>query len=109
MERLPATCVVQGAQGGLLICIPDLLHSQPHYGLALPAELLPYAAAQLLPLLLLPPELVRALDPAHFALSPATDRVSGFLSRALVRTPLPAAMPLKDQGSSAVGSGVMRA
>jgi hypothetical protein len=53
-------------------------------GLALPAELLPYAAAQLLPVLLLLPERVRALDlPRHLPLS-GTTRVSDFLADLLV-------------------------
>ncbi len=113
-ERLPATCVVECVQGALLICVPDLLHLQPRYGLALPAELLPYAAAQLLPLLFLPPERVRALDPARLAPLVAADlvaadQVSDFLSRAVVRTRLPVALPLKDQQSSAVSAGVTRA
>ena len=109
MERLPATCVVECVQGALLTCVPDLLHLQPWYGLALPAELLPYAAAQLLPLLLLPPERVRALDLARRPPSLAVDQVLGFLSRVVVRTRPPAALALKDQRSSAVSVAVTRA
>jgi len=42
-----------------MTCVPKLLHTNARLrviGRALPAELLPYAAALLLPLLLLPPE-----------------------------------------------------
>ncbi len=52
---------------------------------ALPAELLPCAAAQLLPLLLLPPERVRALDLQCPSRRGGDDRLSVFLSGVLVR------------------------
>jgi len=58
-------------------------------GNALPAELQPYAAAQLLPLLLLPPESVRALD-LPLPCAGGTDGESEFFSRMLVRARLPA-------------------
>ncbi len=52
-------------------------------GLALPAELLPYAAAQLLPVLLLPPKRLLALDVPRQPLG-GTIRVSDVLSDLLV-------------------------
>jgi hypothetical protein len=57
---------------------------------ALPAELLPQAVALLLPLLLLPPERVRALDLAHLDRHTGTDQESEFLSELVVS---PAALP----------------
>jgi len=54
-------------------------------GDALPAELLPCAAALLLPLLLLPPERVRALDLQRPSRRGGDDRLSVFLSGVLVR------------------------
>ena len=53
-------------------------------GRALPAELLPYAAAQLLPLWLLPPERVRALDLPQHNLLFSAGQVSDFLSAVVV-------------------------
>jgi hypothetical protein len=62
---------------------------------ALPAELLPCAAAQLLPLLLLPPERVRALSLQRPSRRGGDDRLSVFLSGVLVRArfPLPCRRP----------------
>jgi hypothetical protein len=53
-------------------------------GHVLPAALLPHAVAQLLPLLLLPPERVRALDLAQIE-SEHADGVTHFLSSRMVR------------------------
>jgi hypothetical protein len=55
-------------------------------GHALPAELLPYAAAQLLPLWVLPPERVRALDLPQRNWRVPERQVSDFLSAVLVST-----------------------
>ena len=55
-------------QDALLASVPLLLSPRPltpSAGRILPAALLPHAVAQLLPLLLLPPERVRALDAAQ--------------------------------------------
>jgi len=79
-----------GRQDALMIWAPDLLRwgvTARAAGRALPAALLPYAAAQLLPLLLLPPERVRTLSAPR---SPryrvcVTDWVSVYLSKVVVR------------------------
>ncbi len=96
-----------------MTCILQLLQPDARlrgFGNALPAELLPYAAAQLLPALLLPPERVRALDLAHLAPSLAAIEVSHFLSGTVVRTPLPAARhPEERRSSLAEGGGSERA
>ncbi len=95
-----------------MTCIPLLLRYKARLretGCALPAALLPYAAAQLLPALLLPAERVRALDIACPAPSSAVDHVSLFLSGAVVRTPLPAARLLEERRSPAEGGRSERA
>ncbi len=91
-----------------MTCVPKLLHTNARLrviGRALPAELLPYAAALLLPLLLLPPERVRALDLAHLPPAAAADQVSYFLSGTVVRTPLPSAPRSEEQLSPAAEGG----
>jgi hypothetical protein len=77
-EALGAACI--GWASGLLRSAAHLRG----LGYALPAELTPYAAAQLLPVLLLPPERVRALDvPRHLPLG-GINAVPDFLSDVLV-------------------------
>ena len=73
-----------------MVSVPVLLYPYPHErggARALPAALLPYAAAQLLPLLLLPPEHVRALDAAQVqsVLHDHGNGVATLLSGRLVR------------------------
>ncbi len=65
-------------------------------GRALPAELLPYAAAQLLPLLLLSPERVRTLDLSGLGSLSGTNVVSVVLRDRLVRPQLPALRPFSE-------------
>jgi len=89
--RAPESDLLPGVrQDALMASVPDLICPTPRTqaaGRVLPAALLPYAVAQLLPLLLLPPERVRAL---HVALIQRVNNhsdgvVSGCLSRRLVR------------------------
>ncbi len=61
-------------------------------GDALPVELQPYAAAQLLPLVLLPPERVRALDISGLEIIVGTNLVSVILRDRVVRAPPPASV-----------------
>jgi len=66
--RAPESDLLPGVrQDALMASVPDLICPTPRTqaaGRVLPAALLPYAVAQLLPLLLLPPERVRALHVA---------------------------------------------
>ena len=64
-------------------------------GDALPAELQPYAAAQLLPLLLLSPERVRAMDVSGLEVVVGTDLVSVILRDRVVRPQPPALRPFE--------------
>ena len=89
----PCLCSnLRRVQDALVHWAPYLLASSKELradGLALPAELLPYAAAQLLPLLLLPPEQrLCALDLHHNDRRAGTVPESFFLMRVLVRTRL---------------------
>jgi len=87
----PQRCA-RGRQGMFCAYGPDLLSRGAELraaGNAVPTEPLPYAAAQLLPLLLPPPESVRALD-LPLPCAGGTDGESDFFSRMLVRARLPA-------------------
>jgi len=92
-QRLPVTSTFNMRQNALAAPVPDRLSSGASTraaGRALPAELLPYAAAQLLPLWLLPPERVRALELPHLMW-----QVSDFLSAVLVSSRLIFVRPLE--------------
>ena len=85
-DRPPANSCVAARQEALIGWVPELLCStapQRAAGRFLPAELLPYAAAQLLPVLLLPPKRLLALDVPRQPLG-GTIRVSDVLSDLLV-------------------------
>ncbi len=85
------TGCVQARQEALIVWVPEVLcpsADQRAAGRALPAELLPHAAAQLLPLLLLPPECVRGLGAALLNRHTSTLQVTVFLTEALVSSPL---------------------
>ena len=88
-----------------MVSVPVLLYPNPHErggARALPAALLPYAAAQLLPLLFLPPERVRTLDAAQ--VRRVHDRAGGvsiFLLGRMVRSP-PADHPREPRALCAV-------
>jgi len=88
-SRAPMTRRIMGVrQEGLIHGAPRLLRPAAGMGAAgcaLPAELLPCAAALLLPLLLLPPERVRALELQRVCSPPGcADEVSVFLSEVVV-------------------------
>jgi len=90
-DRPPVTRCATSRQDALIGWVPELLcpvASQRAAGRFLPAELLPHAAAQLLPLLLLPPERVRGLDTALLNGHTSTMRGTVFLTEALVSCPL---------------------
>jgi len=80
-------------QTALTAPIPDQSSSSASAGAAgraLLAELQPFSAAQLLPLCLLPPERVRALEPPH-----RNSDVADFLSAVLVSMQLIVVRPLE--------------
>ncbi len=88
-SRAPVTRrMMGGPQEALIVWAPRLLRPAAGMGAAgcaLPAELLPSAAAQLLPLLLLPPERVRALElPREYSPPGRADKVSVFLAEVVV-------------------------
>jgi len=92
-DRPPANSCVAARQEALIGWVPELLCStapQRAAGRFLPAELLPYAAAQLLPVLLLPPELARAGRRAPQAANQhhASDDLPGGGAGELAGTPL---------------------
>jgi len=77
-------------QDALMDLVPVLLWPKPRTtaaGRILPAALLPHAVAQLLPLLLLPPERVRALDCAQAQrVHDPDDGALDFLAASIVRS-----------------------
>jgi len=85
-----------GRQDALIFYTTDMLHADTtlRAGVCgLPVELLPHALGQLLPLLLLPPERVRALSAPwapQYRPTVLTDWVSIYLSTVMVRPRLPA-------------------
>jgi len=86
------------AQDALTTSVPRLLRlGAASRADALPAELLPCAAAHLLPLLLLPPERVRALEPPSHSAPSSDDLLSDFLAEVVVR----ATPPTAAQGKAA--------
>jgi len=82
---------VPARQEALVVWVPEVLRpsaDQRAAGRALPVELLPHAAAQLLPLMLLPPECVRGLDAALLNRHTSTLQATVFLTEALVSSQL---------------------
>ncbi len=77
-------------QDALMDSVPLLLWPKPltpTAGRILPAALLPHAVAHLLPLLLLPPERVRALDAAQAQrVNDSDDRALDILAASIVRS-----------------------
>jgi len=94
------TTLCAGPQDAFITYVSHLLRPtvllRPNCG-ALPAELLPYAAAQLLPLLLLSPERVRTMDLTRIGVHVGTNAVSLIFRDRVVRPRLPALRPSQNK------------